>query len=97
MYPKPQRITTCWAASPVLKCEYLRNGENMRKVASHTHYVTGTMSEDESGPAADDSMHPEFGKTGGHPDTNSTIGARFAGQKRRAAPKFKAPKAADSE
>ena len=67
----------------------------MRKVASHTHYVTGTMSEDESGLTADDSMHPEFGKTGGHPDTNSTIGARFAGQKRRAAPRRAAPKADD--
>jgi hypothetical protein len=42
-------------------------------------------------------MHPEFGKTGGHPNTNSTIGARF-GKKApayRAAPKAK--KAADDE
>ncbi len=62
----------------------------MRKVTSHTHYVTGVMSEDESGITADESMHPEFGHTGGHPDTVTTIGARFAGQKRRAAP---APKA----
>ena len=78
----------------LLKCEYLRNGENMRKVASHTHYVTGTMSEDESGPAADDSMHPEFGKTGGHPNTNSTIGARFG----KKAPVYKPrAKAADDE
>jgi len=69
----------------------------MRKVASHTHYVTGPRSEDESGLPADDSMHPEFGKTGGHPNTNSTIGARF-GKKApayRAAPKAK--KAADDE
>ena len=62
----------------------------MRKVASHTHYVTGVMSEDESGATADNSMHPEMGKASGHADTVTTIGARFAGQKRRAAP---APKA----
>ena len=59
----------------------------MRKVTSHSHYVTGVMSEDESGISADNSMHPEFGHTGGHPDTVTTIGARFA----TAAP---APKAA---
>jgi hypothetical protein len=45
------------------------------------------MSEDESGVAADDSMHPEFGHTGGHADTVTTIGARFAS-------KAPAPKAA---
>ena len=69
----------------------------MRKVASHTHYVTGTMSEDESGVTADNSMHPEFGHAGGHPDTVTTIGARF-GKKApvyKAAPKAK--KVADDE
>ena len=59
----------------------------MRKATSHSHYVTGVMSEDESGATADASMHPEFGKTGGHADTVTTIGARFG----RKAP---APKAA---
>lgn len=63
----------------------------MRKVTSHTHYVTGVMSEDESGITADNSMYPEVGKATGHPDTVTTIGARFAGQKRGRAP---APKAA---
>ena len=63
----------------------------MRKVASHTHYVTGTMSEDESGLPADNSMHPEFGHTGGHPDTVTTIGARFGSKAPapKAAPKVK--------
>ena len=59
----------------------------MRKVTSPTHYVTGVMSEDESGLPADNSMHPEFGHTGGHPDTVTTIGARFGS-------KAPAPKAA---
>lgn len=59
----------------------------MRKVTSPVHYVSGVMSEDESGVAADDSMHPEFGHTGGHADTVTTIGARFAS-------KAPAPKAA---
>lgn len=49
------------------------------------------MSEDESGLTADDSMHPEFGHTGGHPDTVTTIGARFASKAPapKAAPKVK--------
>ena len=63
----------------------------MRKVTSHSHYVTGVMSEDESGVTADNSMHPEMGKASGHADTVTTIGARFSGQKRGRAP---APKAA---
>ena len=58
----------------------------MRKATSHSHYVTGVMSEDESGIPADNSMHPEFGHAIG-PDTVTTIGARFG----KAAP---APKAA---
>ena len=32
-------------------------GDNMRKVTSHSHYVTGVMSEDASGIPADNSMH----------------------------------------
>ncbi|SVB17224.1 uncharacterized protein METZ01_LOCUS170078 [marine metagenome] len=68
----------------------------MRKVASHTHFVTGVMSEDEAGPAADNSMHAEFGAAGGHPATVSTIGARFGAKAApKAAPKFK--KAADDD
>ena len=59
----------------------------MRKATSHSHYVTGVMSEDESGTDADNSMHPEFGHTGGHPNTVTTIGARFG-------TKAPAPKAA---
>lgn len=66
----------------------------MRKVTSPVHYVSGVMSEDESGLTADNSMHPEFGHTGGHPDTVTTIGARFA----REAPAPKAaPKARKSD
>ena len=61
----------------------------MKKVEAHTHYVTGPRSEDESGLTADDSMHPEFGKAGGHPDTVTTIGARFK-PAAKAAPKAKA-------
>ncbi|MBP59955.1 MAG: hypothetical protein CMJ62_00390 [Planctomycetaceae bacterium] len=63
----------------------------MRKVTSHTHYVTGVMSEDESGITADNSMHPEFGHAGGHPDTVTTIGARFGvkAPAPKAAPKAK--------
>lgn len=69
----------------------------MRKVASHTHFVTGVMSEDEAGPAADNSMHAEFGAAGGHPATVSTIGARFGAKAAapKAAPKGK--KADDDE
>ena len=63
----------------------------MRKVTSPVHYVSGVMSEDESGITADNSMHPEMGKASGHADTVTTIGARFASQKRGRAP---APKAA---
>jgi hypothetical protein len=90
-------LTETPADHNLLKCEYLRNGENMRKVASHTHYVTGPRSEDESGLTADNSMHPEFGHTGGHPDTVTTIGARFASK--APAPKVapKAKKAYDEE
>ena len=63
----------------------------MRKVTSPSHYVTGVMSEDESGPSADNSMHPEFGTAGGHAPTVTTIGARFgtAAPAPKAAPKAK--------
>lgn len=63
----------------------------MKKVSAHTHYVTGVMSEDESGIEADNSMHPEFGKAQGHPDTITTIGARFGvkAPAPKAAPKAK--------
>lgn len=49
------------------------------------------MSEDESGIEADNSMHPEFGKAQGHPDTITTIGARFGvkAPAPKAAPKAK--------
>ena len=49
------------------------------------------MSEDESGITADNSMHPEFGHAGGHPDTVTTIGARFGvkAPAPKAAPKAK--------
>lgn len=63
----------------------------MRKVTSPIHYVTGVMSEDESGVPADNSMHPEFGAAGGHAATVTTIGARFgtAAPAPKAAPKAK--------
>lgn len=67
----------------------------MRKVTSPNHYVTGTMSEDESGLSADNSMHPEFGTAGGHAATVTTIGARFGSKAPKAAPKAK--KASDDE
>ena len=50
-------------------------GDNMRKVTSHSHYVTGVMSEDESGIPADNSMHPEFGAAIGGASV-ATIGGR---------------------
>jgi len=59
----------------------------LKKVSSHTHYVTGVMSEDESGIEADNSMHAEFGKAQGHADTVTTIGARFGTSAPAPAPK----------
>ena len=52
-------------------------GDNMRKVTSHSHYVTGVMSEDESGIPADNSMHPEMGAAIGGASV-ATIGGRHA-------------------
>ena len=49
----------------------------MRKQSAHSHYVTGVMSEDESGIAADNSMHPEFGAAIGSASV-ATIGGRHA-------------------
>jgi|TARA_Y100000310_G_scaffold155382_1_gene154848 hypothetical protein len=66
----------------------------MRKVTQHTHYVTGVMSEDDSGPPADNKMMPEVGKAAGTPDVPD-IGARHRGKK--AAPKAAKPKAAASK
>jgi hypothetical protein len=43
----------------------------MRKVTQHTHYVTGVMSEDDSGPPADNKMMPEVGKAAGTPDVRA--------------------------
>jgi len=63
-------------------------GDNMRKVTSHSHYVTGVMSEDESGIPADNSMHPEMGAAIGGASV-ATIGGRHAS--RRSAPRRSAP------
>ena len=63
----------------------------MRKVAAHSHYVTGVMSEDEAGAPADNSMHPELGAAIGSASV-ATIGGRF-GSKPAAAPPAPAPKA----
>lgn len=60
-------------------------GDNMRKVATHSHYVSGVMSEDESGAPADNSMHPELGAAIGGASV-ATIGGRHGTRRRAAAP-----------
>lgn len=73
-------------------------GDNMRKVATHSHYVSGVMSEDESGSPADNSMHPEFGAAIGGASV-STIGGRHAPAPapRRSAPAPRPAVSADDE
>jgi len=65
-------------------------GDNMRKVTSHSHYVTGVMSEDESGIPADNSMHPEVGAAIGGASV-ATIGGRHGTRRSAPAPKFRKP------
>lgn len=55
-------------------------------ISQHTHYINGTMSEDESGLSADESMMPEVGKAHQSPAVPN-IGARH---QKKAAPKAKA-------
>ncbi len=55
-------------------------------ISQHTHFVTGVMSEDESGLPADESMMPEGGKADQSPAVPD-IGARH--QVKKAAPKAK--------
>ena len=71
-------------------------GDNMRKVTSHSHYVTGVMSEDESGISADNSMHPEMGAAIGGASV-AAIGGRHATRRRAPAPAPKFKKPADDE
>ena len=73
-------------------------GDNMRKVTSHSHYVTGVMSEDESGISADNSMHPEMGAAIGGASV-ATIGGRHAPAPapRRSAPAPRPTPPADDE
>jgi hypothetical protein len=65
----------------------------MRKVQAHSHYVTGVMSEDESGNAADNSMHPEVGAAVGGASV-ATIGGRHR-TAAAPAPKAKRPSSDD--
>lgn len=63
--------------------------KNVAGVSQHTHYVTGVMSEDDSGLPADNSMMPEVGKADQSPAVPN-IGARHGGKKAAPAPKAKA-------
>ena len=67
--------------------------KNVAGITQHTHYVTGIMSEDESGLPADNKMMPEVGKADQSPAVPD-IGARHGG-KRAAAQKAKVSKSED--
>ena len=70
--------------------------KNVAGITQHTHFVTGVMSEDESGLPADNSMMPEVGKADQSPAVPN-IGARHGGKKAAPVAKAKVSKSSLSE